>query len=304
MLEHAAKKAHVRFETLPHHAHLRFESVDRSTIDFNTPKVSIKGFRLIIGSSKSSRDTVYTPVYAYICKRNNIDQALLQWNTQHLTVKDMDNISWIAPFNLIYDTYGQTERACSKIGAMAAYYFLAASYVLEVTTENRNFAETLIRLCRKIYKPVAILESSSQDAFEPNHPTRHFANDSNHFIQREGNKLAPSSSLMVASIDQYQATCANRKLPNKGDIKALTVDYKIKSNGGRSSIPNKNISLFLNSSSGRENSIVCPDVFSGQNHYSLTHQVHDRAKVLPTEIGSVNLTPEYKAGHQFIVSKS
>lgn len=278
MLRHAAEEVKVAFEVLPHYKYLQFEVFDVETLKFLPPNINITKFRLALGSIKNSHDAMYTPVYAYICRRNDIDRALLLSGSKHLVVKDMDNIDWAVPFNIIYDTYGQTERACAKIATMAAYYFLAASHVSEITTQNGNFAVNLIKLLQRIYEPVTSVEAPSHDISTPNQATCHLGDYNGVVFQTEKERRtrdeAPGSTSQT-NFGRGQATCAESKLLPKDDVQVVAVNYMIQSNGSRDIFLSKNNQpLCVDSTCPWESSGSSLNQTSIQHHQPFNSRTH------------------------------
>lgn len=306
MLQHAARDVEAAFEALPHHRRLRFERFDVETLTFLPPKVNITKFRLVLGSIKNSHDVKYTPVYAYICRREHIDRALLLWGSNHLTVKDMDKINWAVPFNVIYDTYGQTERASEKIGTMAAYYFLVASRVSEITTQNGNFARNLIKLVQRLYVPVANVEALSHEVSTPDHATCYPENDTGAVVQVEEQRRTPDVAPELTNqtnIGRGQAIHADSEILPKDNTGIIAVNYKIENNGSRDLVLGQDDQFpCVNSTSLWESSVLSPNQGSIHHHQLLNSQTHGNQKLGTTLVELGDDAPEIKSGGSSAVS--
>ncbi|KAL1597820.1 hypothetical protein SLS60_008307 [Paraconiothyrium brasiliense] len=218
--ERALNEVKSAYEALPHHLDVRFEEIDQNTLASFPEKADIATYRLVLGLSEHGYKGAYKPVYAYISKKNQVHQMLLRFGTKHLKPRDFDSVNWEQPFDAIYDAFGQSERAGDKISTLAAYYFLAAGHISEITTRTGGFLQNFIKLCSKMHvsSPTSQIEGNMNDG-------ENSAQDLLLPLQHEKPHLKAQPN---------EEDLQNK--PDTPDLKLIAVNYEVDNKGGQSTI--------------------------------------------------------------------
>jgi hypothetical protein len=157
--KHALENVKDAYKALPSYKSLKFEYMVRTTMELVcNHETDVVPVRLVLGHLKSSRKRPRLAVHAYIRMKNQHSKMFLRLGDGYLTVRLLDHLEFVAPFNMIYDTYGMTERAMSGLCTMAAYYFLAAGHVEAIMTRS-DYRMSFSALCTKI-QPLQEMEGA------------------------------------------------------------------------------------------------------------------------------------------------